>query len=487
MTVVLRRPIRKAYAVVIATCVALAGLAGVADTALADNVTVSYDPFRTGWDPHESGLGPSDVSAPDFGQLFATQLDGQVYAQPVVARSTVMAVTENNKAYGLDPVSGAIRWTRNVGAPWPASAIGCGDLTPNIGITATPTVDPTTGTAYFTAKVNDGADLNHPGWYMHAVDITTGAERSGFPTRIQGSPSNDVSNTFNPKTAMQRPGLLLLGGAVYAAFASHCDVPPYVGYVVGVDAATGRQTTMWATETGSATAGAGIWQSGGGLVSDGARRMILTTGNGVSPAPGPGLTPPGTLAESVVRLQVNSDGSLVSKDFFSPFNNTNLDTDDTDLGSGGPMALPDGFGTASHPHLLVQVGKDGRVFLLDRDNLGGVAQGPGGTDATVQTVGPYNGVWGHPAFWGGDGGYVYTIPNQGSLSAFKVGASANGLPTLTRVARSVGTFGYTSGSPVVTSDGTTSGSALVWAIYSGGSSGADAHCAPMTRCPRTGH
>ncbi len=425
-------------AAAITVCLALLGVGVVTDTSRADDLTVSYEPTRTGWDRNEPGLGPSDVSAPDFGQLFATQLDGQIYAQPVVAKGTVMAVTENNKAYGLDPVTGAIRWTRNVGPFWPASAIGCGDLAPNVGMTATPAVDAATGTAYFTAKVNDGPDLDHPNWYMHAVDIATGVERSGFPRRIEGSPSNDPSNVFIPKTAMQRPGLLLLDGVVYAAFASHCDVGPFVGYVVGVDAATGRQTTMWATETGSSTAGAGIWQSGGGLVSDGPRRIILATGNGVSPPPGPGLSPPSTLAESVVRLQVNSDGSLVSKDFFSPFNNTNLDTDDTDLGSGGPMAIPDGFGTPAHPHLLVQVGKDGRVFLLDRDNLGGVAQGPGGTDAAVQTVGPYNGVWGHPAFWGGDGGYVYTVPNQGSLSAFKIGASANGVPSLTRA----GTFGF---------------------------------------------
>ena len=238
-------------------------------------------------------------------------------------------------------------------------------------------VDPATGTAYFTSKVNDGPDLDHPHWYLHALDITTGAERSGFPTTIQGNPSNDPTNTFIPKTAMQRPGLLLLDGVVYAAFASHCDIGPYVGYVVGVDAATGRQTTLWASEVGSSKAGAGIWQSGGGLVSDGPRRIFLTTGNGVSPPPGPGTSPPGTLAEAVVRLQVNSDGSLVSKDFFSPVNNTNLDTDDTDLGSGDPLAIPDGFGTPSHPHLIVQVGKEGKVYLLDRDNLGGIGAGSG--------------------------------------------------------------------------------------------------------------
>lgn len=481
-----RRTHRQAVAAALAFCLSLVGVALVTDTARADNLTISYDSLRTGWDPNEPGLGPSDVTSPDFGQLFATQLDGQIYAQPVVARSTVMAVTENNKAYGLDPVSGTVRWSRNVGRPWPASAIGCGDLVPNIGATATPVVDQASGTTYFTTKVDDGPDLDHPHWYLHGVDITTGVERSGFPTTIQGSPSNDSTNVFNAKTAMQRPGLLLLDGVVYAAFASHCDYGPYVGYVVGVNAATGQQTTMWATEVGSSTAGAGIWQSGGALVSDGSRRIFLTTGNGVSPPPGPGSSPPGTLAESVVRLQVNSDGTLVSKDFFSPFNNTNMDTDDTDLGAASPMAVPDGFGTPSHPHLIVQAGKDGRIFLLDRDNLGGVAQGPGGTDASLQTLGPYNGVWGHPAFWGGDGGYVYLISNQGPLSAFRIGATPAGVPTLTRVAQSTSSFGYTSGSPVVTSDGTTSGSALVWAIYSSGTTGANAQLRAYSALPSNG-
>ena len=270
--------------------------------------------------------------------------------------------------------------------------------------------DTATGTAYFTAKVDDGPDEQHPHWYLHAVDIRTGAERAGFPTTIQGSASNDPNpdDAFNPFTAMQRPGLLLLGGVVYLGFASHCDIGPYDGYVVGVRRQYGRADRDVVDRGRVVPDGeAGIWQSGGGLVSDGASRIILATGNGVSPAPGPGSTPPSSLAESVVRLHVNGDGSLTAKDFFSPVNNTNLDQDDADLGSGGPMAIPDGYGTSAHPHLLVQVGKDGRVFLLDRDNLGGTAQGSGGTDAVLQTGGPYNGVWGHPAFWGGGSGYVY--------------------------------------------------------------------------------
>ncbi|GAA2337179.1 choice-of-anchor D domain-containing protein [Dactylosporangium salmoneum] len=465
---------RRLAAALLPPLLALGAAVALAHTAAADETTVSVDTLRTGWDQNEPALGPSAVSAADFGQLFATDLNGQIYAQPIVAQGTLIAATENNWIYGLNPQTGAIVWSRSVGPAWPASAIGCGDLVPNIGVTSTPVYDPATQSVFFTAKVNDGSDTSHPHFYMHSINPTTGAERSGWPVTIQGSPTNDPANTFNPKTAAQRPGLLLLDGVVYAGFASHCDYGPYVGYIAGVKTTTPAMSTLWSTEAGRSTGMGGIWQSGGGLVSDGSGRIIVATGNGVSPAPGPGTNPPATLAESVIRLQVNGDGSLSAKDFFSPANNGKLDQDDTDFGSGGPVALPAQFGTAAHPHLLVQTGKDGRVYLLDRDNLGGMGQGPGGSDGSlVAPAGPYNGVWGHPAVWGGDGGYVYQVENQGFLRAFKYGVNGNGLPTLTSAATSPSTFGYTSGSPVVTSSGTTSGSAIVWAVYSDGSTGAN--------------
>lgn len=462
-----------------------AGLLGAAP-ASADVSTVSTDNLRTGWDQDEPKLAPSDVSAPDFGQIFETKLDGQIYAQPVLVKGTLLAVTEKNKAYGLDPVTGKVRWSRDVGKEWAASNIGCGDLVPTIGITATPAVDQATGTAYFTAKVDDGKNADNPHWYMHAVDITTGAERPGFPTTIKGAADNDDDHDFNPKTAMQRPGLLLLDGVVYAGFASHCDHQPYVGYVVGVDATTGKQTSMFATETGNSKAGAGIWQSGGGLMSDGKGQIIFATGNGVSPSPHPGKKPPSQLAESVVRVSVQADRTLKATDFFSPVNNSNLDTDDTDLGSGAPMAIPDGYGTADHPHLMVMVGKDGRVFLLDRDDFGGSGQKSGRKDDVLQTGGPYKGVWGHPAFWGGDGGYVYMVTNRGPMSAFKVGRSGSGLPALSRTGTTSGNFGYTSGSPTVTSNGKASGSALVWTVYASGPNGAGGQLRAYDALPSKG-
>ncbi|MGI3780843.1 MAG: choice-of-anchor D domain-containing protein [Janthinobacterium lividum] len=466
----LHRPARLLSGVLLAGLVS-SGFAAAGPVASADVTTVSVDNLRTGWDTAEPGLAPSDASAPDFGQLFATKLDGQIYAQPVVAKGVLLAVTEKDKAYGLDPVTGKVRWTRDVGPEWPASNIGCGDLVPTIGITATPVVDQATGTAYFTAKVNDGRNSDNPHWYMHAIDITNGKERAGFPTTIKGAADNDKDHSFNPRTAMQRPGLLLLDGVVYAGFASHCDHQPYVGYVVGVNARSGRQTAMFATETGNSRAGAGIWQSGGGLVSDGSGQIIFATGNGVSPSPRKGKNPPHQLAESVVRVGVQKDGTLEATDFFSPVNNSNLDTDDTDLGSGGPMAIPDGYGTKAHPHLLVEVGKDGRVFLLDRDDLGGSGQKAGRKDDVLQTGGPYKGIWGYPAFWGGDQGYVYMTTNRGPLSAFKIGVSGSGKPALTRTGTTSASFGYTSGSPMVTSNGKTSGSALVWVVYSKGPAG----------------
>lgn len=453
---------------------ALAGLSGVGSgsRAQADETTVSVDNLRTGWDQNEPNLSPANVTASNFGSLFSTQLDGQIYAQPLVAAGTLIVATENDKVYGLDPATGAIRWTDNAGPAWPASAIGCGDLTPNIGVTSTPVYDPASNAVYFTSKVNDGPDAQHPHWYMHAVDPGTGAEHAGFPVTIAGAPGNDPATPFDPETQLQRPGLLLLGGVIYAAFGSHCDFGPYRGYVVGVSTSTAKMTAMWTTEAGASNSGGGIWQAGGGLVSDGPNRILLATGNGISPPAGPGSAPPGTLSESVVRLQVNADGSLSAADFFSPSNAPTMDLNDTDLASGGPMALPASFGTTAYPHLLVQAGKDGRVFLLNRDNLGGRSQGAGGTDAALGVTGPFQGQWGHPAVWGGDGGYVYMIGNGGPLRALKYGVTGAGLPALSAVGASSSTFGYTSGSPVVTSHGTASGSAVVWMESSTGPTGA---------------
>jgi hypothetical protein len=454
----------------------------VLSPASGDVITVSNDPLRTAWDPNEPGLGSAAVQSSDFGQQFATPVDGQVYAQPLSVDGTLIVTTENNKIYGLSPSDGSIKWQRGLGPAWPASTITCGDLVPDIGSTSAPVYDPATNVVYLTTKVNDGADVQHPHWYMHAIDPSSGKERSGWPMAIAGSATNDPTVKFDPMTEMQRPGLLLLNGVVYAGFGAHCDHKQYRGYIVGVSTATAKVTSMWAGEVKSSNKGAGVWQSGGGLVSDGAGRVFFSTGNGVMAPAGPGNKPPGTLSESVVRLNVNANKTLSTADFFSPANAPKLDTNDTDLGSGGPIGLPDSFGTASHPHVLVQQGKDGRVFLLDRDHLGGRSQGKGGTDAVLGVVGPYQGQWGHPAAWSGGGGYVYVIGNGGPLRALQAGTNGT-LPALSQVGTTADSFPYTSGSPVITSDGTKAGSGIVWAVWGNGSKGGNAQLRAYAAVP----
>ncbi len=459
----------------LAVVLLVVGAAAVQSPASGDISTVSTDVARTGWAKDQPKLTPAKISGSDFGQLFSTAVDGQVYGQPIVVGDTLIAATENDKVYGLNKTTGEIIWTKTVGKPWPASAINCGDLTPNIGVTSTPVYDPGTGSVFFTAKSNDGADVNHPHYYLHAIDPATGNERSGWPVTIQGAPSNDPSTPFNAKTVLQRPGLLLMDGVVYMGFGSHCDKEDYRGYVAGVSTTTHTITSMWTTEAGAANQGSGIWHAGGGLASDGSGRIFVSTGNGVTPPVGKGTKPPGTLSESVVRLQVNSDKSLSAADFFSPANANTLDYMDTDLASGGPVVLPDAlFAGSSHPHVLTQQGKDGRIFLLDRDDLGGRGQGSDGGDAVLGVLGPYEGQWGHPAAWTGDGGYVYAVGNGGPLRAFKAGLTGSGNPSLSVAGSSAGTFPYTSGSPVITSDGTTSGSGVVWVVWASGSTGTNA-------------
>ena len=298
---------------------------------------------------------------------------------------------------------------------------------------------------------------------------------TGYPVEITGTPSNTPGVPFNGSYSNQRPGLLLLG-VVYMAFASDCDITPYRGIVVGVSTTT-RSITMWSDESGIGTdenSMAGIWQSGSGLVSLGPDSIVLATGNGVSPQPAASDDPPATLSESVIGLTVGSDGSLTPTQFFAPTNAATLDANDDDLGSGGPIALPTAyFGTSAHPQLLVQVGKDGRIFLLDADDMGGFQQGAGGGDAVLQKLGPFGGVWGHPAAYGGQGGWVYVLESAGGgyLRALSYGLNAQGVPQLTSAGTSSGSFGYTSGSPMVTSNGTIAGSAVVWVVYTDGPGG----------------
>jgi hypothetical protein len=232
--------------------------------------------------------------------------------------------------------------------------------------------------------------------------------------------------------------------------------------------------------------------SGGGLMSDGPGRIFFATGNGVSPPPGPGSRPPGELGDSVVRLSQNaSTGVLTASDFFSPADAPNLDRSDSDLGAGGTIGLP--FGTSTYPHLLVQAGKDHRIFLLNRDSLGGRETGPRGADNPVSIGGPYGGQWGHPAAYDGasDAHYVYYLGAGGGAADYLRVLHFNGQvparPVLQDVANSPGKFGFSSGSPVVTSNRNINSSAVVWVVYTPTGSGVGARLEAYNAVPAAGH
>jgi hypothetical protein len=461
------------HGLVVVTGATLALLA--AGPASAD-VTGAADNLRTGWYPDEPSLTPALVSSGSFQQDFDRPLQGQLYAQPLVADGTLLVVTEDDRAYGLDPVTGATRWERTFGTPVEAEdpEIECEDLSPQIGITGTPVIDTATNVAYFVSNSYVNGSTGPIAWYMQAIEMGSGKEAAGFPVEIAGEAQNLAGVQFVAAKQLQRPALLLMNGVIYAGFGSHCDKAPFQGWVVGVSTG-GQLRTIWATTPG----GGSIWQSGGGLISDRPGQILFATSNGPGdeaeafPLPGPGDDPPeGRLAESVVRVEVQPDATLRAIDFFSPFNNELLDATDLDLGSAAPIALPsEYFGTKQVPDLLLQPSKEGKMYLLNRDDLGGVAQGPEKKDAVVQTL-EGGGVWDGSALWPGNGGYVY-VPSvspgagigasNGYLRTFKYGVEqATEEPTLSLAAKSPETYGFGSGSPIVTSDGTTGGTAILW-------------------------
>ncbi len=430
---------------------------------------------RDGWYPDEPGLSPEVVGSSEFGIVFKTQLNGQIYAQPLLVGKILLVATETNWVYGLNPTTGAIEWSRQIGRPFEDAPVHCPDLIPYLGVTSTPAIDPTTGIAYLVDQVHLPGSAGI-GWFMNAINPATGAEMPRFPVEIKGPASNNPQQAFRPLQQLQRPGLLYTDGVVYAGFGSHCDHTPFVGFIAGVST-RGRQTTLWTDEAGpgSEGGGGGIWQASGGLSSDGPGQILFASGNAEGPETNhpdgtiAGHSPPLNLADSVVRLTVQKNGSLKATDFFAIHNDAKADEDDWDM-SGSPVLLPAELSTPKYPHLLVATGKEGIVYLLDADNLGGHNEGPGGRDDVVGEYGPNGQAISTAGVWPGDGGYVYVSTIQspsghaGAVDVYKFITSASGLPGLRLVGYGSQAAVFGVSGPVVTSVGTTSGSAVVWVI-----------------------
>jgi outer membrane protein assembly factor BamB len=454
---------------------------GTTGAALADEVTASQNTLRTGWDESEPNLSPTTVGTFSPTPVWNFAVDGSVYAQPLVLGSTVIVATESDWVYGVNATTGAELWGTRLGSAYPLASDttfkGCTDLVPNIGVTGTPAYDSSTGDIFFFANIMTGSPAK-PEYYMVQMNPATG--KVIRKTAITGQPSNDSHVTFSAKYTMERPGVLIMNGSVYGAFASHCDTKPYDGYVARVSIAT-TGWTLWSDESGVTYNEAGIWQSGGGIMSDGAGRIFLTSGNGVSPVKGAGTSPGGQLAESVIRIGLNSNGTLKAEDFFSPANAPTLDAADTDFGAGGPVGVPFTVGGYS---TLEQDGKDGRVWLLNRNGLGGREQAAGSKDNDLFVSKAYGGQWGHPAIFGDtnatqanagatatDNDFLISVGKDDVMRLFRFGVTTANKPWLSNVAVSSLTFGYTSGSPVVTSSGDDPSSAVVWEVYTPNTAG----------------
>ena len=448
-------------------------------TTYAGTFTYKNDTMHTGQNLNETVLTSGNVNSNQFGKLFSYSVDGYVFAQPLYVagvtipgkglHNVVYVATENDSVYAFDAddqVSQAL-WqasfidTANGVTTVPAQDVELNyyDIPVQIGITSTPVIDPAMNTIFVLARTKEvSGGVTSYVQRLHALDITTGTEKPGSPVVIQavvsgtGLGGNGSQVAFDPLRENSRPGLLLVNGTVYVAWASLEDISPWHGWVLGYSESTLQQVSVFnATPNGSA---GGIWGAGGGVTADANGIIYITTGNGSFDVASGGVD----YGDSVVKLG-GAGGTLTVSDYFTPFNQLVLSNADWDLGSGGMMLLPDQPGP--YPHLLMTGGKGSTLYQLNRDNLGkfnstadeSVLTLPGVLKSTLESGGNRAG---GPAYWQEQIYYAgaATSPMQFSL--------VNGLISAIPIAQWTGTFGFPGSSLVVSANGNTNG--ILWAL-----------------------
>ena len=452
--------------------------------------TYHYNNQRTGANLNETVLTPANVNQNSFGKLFAHKVDGAIYAQPlyvanvpvagVGTRNVVYCATEHGSVYAWDAdttggANGHPLWQISVLDPTHGVSSIAGDINQaevlqEVCITGTPVIDPSTNALYFVAQTYEVT--GSVGTYvqrLHAVDIRSGAEIAPFPVVIQGSVPGTERNPgqtvtpFISQRELQRAGLTLVNGVIYIAWCGITEDGRH-GWLMGYNALgtpnAGQQRSIFCTSP-NANLG-GIWGSGNGVEADTLGNVYTVTGNGTFD----GNNINGAdWSQCVLRL--STIGGLTVTDYFAPFNNGALSSIDSDFGSGGLLLLPDAVGSAQHPHLLLACGKEGRIYLLDRDNLGQFS--PTGDNVVQEMLGVINGVFGSPVYWNdGTTGYVYYSGKRDYLKEFTI---ANGLMSSAPVAAAPDLFGWPGSVPSVSANGTHGG--IVWTLqddgYKGGS------------------
>jgi len=439
-------------------------------TAHLQVTTQHYDNFRTGQDLDETVLNLANVNVNQFGKLFSVAVDGQVYAQPLYmpditipangVHNVIYVATEHDSVFALDADSN----TGGNSTPlWqtsfidPANGINtissqdvnCGAISPEIGITSTPVIDPATNTIYVLAETKEHGQFFHR---LHALDITTGAEKLGGPVTIQatypgtGDGSSGGILTFDPVQHLNRPGLLLSNGSIFIAWSSNCDNDPFHGWVMSYDKTTLQQKGVWVTTPNGGRGG--IWMSGAGVAADLSGSIFLSTGNGTFDTSGS----PTDFGDSIVRMTLAGSG-LELNDYFTPYNQGSLDDEDEDVASGGVLLLPDQPG--AHVHELIQSGKEGSIYVVDRDLMGGFQNGS--NSQIVQNItNQINGIFAVPAYWNNN---VYFGGISDNVKAFSL---SQGLLSATPTSSSPTSMGYPGATPVVSAKGTANG--IVWTL-----------------------
>ena len=476
------------------------GATGSTETTGHDSVNVQHisvltqhnDNTRAGLNNKETALTTANVNTATFGKQFILPTDDDIYAQPLVVgnlhigagtHNVVFIATVNNTVYAYDADKYAkplwqINYTEKGMAPPNTGQLQsivwwCNPYTDfryNIGIVGTPVIDSVAQTMYFVARSTSGGNFYQ---YLHAVSILDGSERPGSPVQIQasvpgtGDGSRDGIVYFDPKLNNQRQGLALVNGVVYISFSSHCDLNPYHGWILGYDAQTLQQRYVYNdTPTGE---NGGIWECGMGIAADNAGNLYVTTGNGTvgrgglytetsngtqDNGPNPDPTDLTNRGESALKL-TPSGNTLAVSSYFTPANYFDLNNNDLDYGVMGTLLIP-------NSNYYFTGAKDGNLYLLDKDNMGGYS--PSG-NLNKQTL-PFNATLRcHPAYYkGSTNEFVYLWPEYESLQSLKFNR-AGGLLSYGATYRATVAPQEFGGVISVSSNGTKDGTGIVWVAY----------------------
>lgn len=436
-------------------------------------VTFHNDNARTGQNLNETTLTLGNVNASGFGKLLMIATDGKVDAQPLYlpnvstpghgTHNILFVASEHGTVYGLDADTGAVIWQVStlLSGEKASDEHGCSQVTPEIGVTATPVIDPSAGphgTLYAVGMSKDGAGNYHQ--RLHALDVTTGAEQFGGPKEIQaafpgnGDNSSGGSVVFAPGKYEERAGMLLVNGIVYTAWTSHCDSRPYTGWVIGYDQNTLAQASVLnVTPNGS---GGAIWMAGSGPAADASGDIYLLDANGVfdPTLDARGFPNQGDFGNAFLKIST-SNKQLAVADYFEMFNQAAENAADQDLGSGGALVLPDLNDSTGKPrHLAVGAGKDGNIYVVDRDAMGGF--NPNSNNIYQQVSGAIAGVFSMPAYFNN------TLYYGGVKDGIKALAISQARLAATPSSRTSHSFPYPGATPSISANGTSN--AILWAV-----------------------